>query len=113
MQPSVHNDTRFTLGGQSFVWNNQKATDNIKKHNIHFEEAASVFLDLRTIYVGDEEHSFDEERSVAIGFSKKARILMVCHCLRENGETIRIISARKAVQSEIDDWEVENSESGI
>ena len=87
MQQNNHGDTRFTLGGQSFIWNNNKAAENIKKHKVHFEESASVFLDLRTIYVDDEEHSIDEERSIAIGFSKKARILMVCHCLRENNET--------------------------
>ena len=35
-----------------------------------------------------------------LGMSKKARLLVVCHCERLAGEVIRIISARKATKRE-------------
>ena len=35
-----------------------------------------------------------------LGMSFKARILVVCHCVREEGSTIRIVSARKATKHE-------------
>ena len=100
----------FTLGGQLFVWDSAKYDINVEKHNITFEEAASVFLDPMTIYRMDDEHSDDEEREIVIGFSNVARILFVCSCEREDGEIIRIISARKAKSDEIAEWRNENDE---
>lgn len=35
-----------------------------------------------------------------IGLSKKANILVVCHCYRDSDTIIRIISARKATTNE-------------
>ena len=80
------------------------------KHNITFEEAASVFLDPMTIYRLDDGHSDDEAREVVVGFSNMARILFVCSCEREQGGIIRIISARKATSNEIAEWRQENAE---
>lgn len=48
----------------------------------------------------DEEHDIDEDRFLLLGMSSDARLLLVCHCERDDGEVIRIISARKATQSE-------------
>ena len=48
----------------------------------------------------DEEHSNDEERFLMLGMSSEARVLLVCHCERDKGNTIRIISARKATKNE-------------
>ena len=100
----------FTLSGQLFVWDSEKYDINMVKHNITFEEAASVFLDPMTIYRPDDEHSEDEEREIVIGFSNMARILFVCSCEREYGDIIRIISARKATSSERAEWRKENDE---
>lgn len=35
-----------------------------------------------------------------LGFSDEARLLIICHCERDQGNTVRIISARKATKSE-------------
>ena len=79
-----------------FEWDEIKNKNNIKKHGISFEEAASVFQDDESLVIYDDEHSDEEDRFVLIGFSIKANLLVVCHCYRNSDLTIRIISARKA-----------------
>ena len=83
-----------------FEWDPQKAQSNIKKHGVSFEEAATVFSDEQAIIFDDPDHSQDEDRSIILGFSASARMLIVCHCLRGEGNVIRIISARKATKTE-------------
>lgn len=84
----------------NFEWDDKKNSINIKKHNISFEEAKTVFYDENGILISDEKHSKNEERFILLGMSKKTNILVVCHCIR-NGDTIRIISSRKANKREI------------
>ena len=83
-----------------FEWDDNKYRSNVKKHGITFEEAATVFLDERGIVFDDPDHSIDEERFLILGESTSANLLIVCHCVRGLGETIRIISARKATGNE-------------
>ena len=83
-----------------FEWDPPKAAANLKKHRVSFDEAKSVFYDEFAIQFFDEEHSSDEERFLMLGMSSGAKLLIVCHCEREHGEVIRIISARKATQRE-------------
>lgn len=83
-----------------FEWNPSKASANLKKHQVSFEEAKSVFYDEFAIQFFDEEHSEDEERFLMLGISSDARLLIVCHCERDHGNVIRIISARKATKRE-------------
>ena len=83
-----------------FEWNPNKAKLNIEKHGVSFKEAATVFADEQAVLFDDPDHSKDEERSIMLGFSAVARMLIVCHCLREEGNVIRIISARKATKTE-------------
>ncbi|MDM1019278.1 BrnT family toxin [Acinetobacter sp. VNK23] len=83
-----------------FEWNPAKAVSNQKKHGISFEEAKSVFYDEFAIQFFDEEHSEQEDRFLMLGLSNEAKLLLVCHCERDEGNTIRIISARKATLSE-------------
>ena len=85
-----------------YAWDEVKNEINIKKHGVSFEEAQDVFDDKNALYELDDEHSFNEERMVIIGKSKKSRILFVCHCYRESDNIIRIISARKADRFETD-----------
>jgi uncharacterized DUF497 family protein len=40
----------------NFLWDNQKATINLKKHGVSFEEAQSVFLDDYAILLDDPDH---------------------------------------------------------
>jgi len=73
---------------------------NRKKHGVSFEEAQSVFYDENARLIYDPEHSEDEDRYVLLGMSSRLRLLVVCHCYREEDNVIRIISARKAVRKE-------------
>lgn len=83
-----------------FEWDEHKNEINIKKHQISFQEAQTVFYDEEALVIDDPEHSKEEERFIILGLSKKANLLVVCHCYRESDEVIRIISARKATKSE-------------
>jgi len=83
-----------------FEWDQPKAAANLRKHGVSFEEAQSVFYDEFAIQFYDDEHSGEEERFLLLGMSDTARLLLVCHCEREAGDLIRIISARKATKRE-------------
>lgn len=83
-----------------FDWDPAKAASNLRKHGVSFEEAKSVFYDEFAIQFYDQSHSSDEERFLMLGMSSGARLLLVCHCERDSGGVIRIISARKATQHE-------------
>lgn len=83
-----------------FEWDPPKAAANFKKHQISFDEAKSVFYDEFAVQFFDEEHLSDEERFLMLGMSSGTKLLIVCHCEREPGEVIRIISARKATKRE-------------
>ena len=84
----------------TFGWDENRAIASLKKHGVSFEEAKSIFYDEFGIQFFDEEHSFEEERFLMLGMSSEAKLLIVCHCERENGTVIRIISARKATRRE-------------
>jgi uncharacterized protein len=83
-----------------FEWDPSKSSANLKKHQVSFEEAKTVFFDDFAVQFFDEEHSADEDRFIMLGMSSGAKLLVVCHCERGEGEVIRIISARKATRSE-------------
>ena len=80
----------------SFEWDPTKAASNAKKHGISFEEAKTVFYDENALLIPDPDHSLSEDRFIIMGASSATRILVVVHCFRKNGSTIRIISARRA-----------------
>lgn len=83
-----------------FEWDANKASSNIKKHRVSFEEAQSVFYDEFAVQFFDNNDAEAENRFLMLGFSDKARLLIVCHCERNQGNVIRIISARKATKAE-------------
>jgi uncharacterized DUF497 family protein len=83
-----------------FEWDPVKAGTNQKKHGVSFEEAQSVFADERARLIDDPDHSVDEDRFILLGLSSSLRILVVVHCYRAEGNTVRIISARKATREE-------------
>ncbi len=88
----------------NFEWDSIKNTSNIKKHKVSFEEAKTVFLDDNAAIAYDPDNSINEERFIIIGFSLFARLILVCFCERNNGNTIRIISARKLTKKELKDF---------
>lgn len=84
-----------------FEWDEAKASLNLKKHGVSFNEAKSIFYDENAIQFYDESHSLlDEDRFLMLGVSSLSNILTVCHCEREDGNKIRIISVRKATKNE-------------
>lgn len=85
----------YEYAGQTFIWDLDKAQLNIKNHGVTFEEAATVFADDNIAIYYDENHSDAEDRFLAVGYSMKSKLLVVCHCVREN-DVIRIITAREA-----------------
>jgi uncharacterized protein len=94
-----------------FEWDPRKASANLKKHQVSFEEAASVFYDDFAIQFFDDEHSSAEERFLLLGLSSGAKLLLVCHCERDAGTAIRIISARKATKLEASHYQGGHHES--
>jgi uncharacterized DUF497 family protein len=83
-----------------FEWDEAKNRENQRKHSVSFAEAQSVFFDENAVEFYDDEHSEWEDRFLLLGMSTRMRILLVCHCLREGGSVIRIISARKATKKQ-------------
>jgi len=87
----------------NFEWDPTKARDNLDKHGVAFDEAATVFKDPRVISIFDPDHSETEDRWVTMGISEKGRLLIVIHTFLKEGEDtiiIRIITSRKATKHE-------------
>ena len=75
-----------------FEWDPKKAALNLKKHDITFQEAATVFGDPLAISFQDPDHSIEEERQLTFGLSIQRRLIVVSHTKR--GDRTRIINAR-------------------
>jgi len=83
-----------------FDWDKNKATKNLAKHKVSFEEAQSVFDDDFARLIPDPDHSEDEERFLLLGLSCSLKVLVVVHCYKDEENIIRLISARKATKPE-------------
>ncbi|HEY0379066.1 MAG TPA: BrnT family toxin [Pyrinomonadaceae bacterium] len=81
-----------------FEWDKDKAEENLKKHEVSFEEATTVFADPLSLTIPDPLHSEDENRFVITGLSHGQHHLVVV--FTERGQNIRIISARFATPRE-------------
>jgi uncharacterized DUF497 family protein len=90
-------DTRFVLHGITFVWDSNKASMNLRKHGIPFEQGAEAFFDPFLKLVGASRH--EEARDAIIGMDMRWNLLFVVHIELED-DAIRIISARKATRRE-------------
>lgn len=82
----------------SFEWDAQKARTNERKHGVTFGDAATAFGDPLSATVPDPDHSIEEARFVLIGSTYRGTIVVVVHTQR--GDSIRIISARRATRAE-------------
>ena len=80
----------------------RKAIINFAKHNVSFVEAVTMFVDHEAFDSHDVLHSIGEHRRLRMGRSAAGRLLTVTYTFRrnENGEAIRIISARPASREE-------------
>jgi hypothetical protein len=86
-----------------FSWDALKALRNYQKHGVPFEEASTVFSDPDALDWEDVGHSHIERRGKRLGLSIESRVLLVVYTLRrlkDDTETIRIISARQASHKE-------------
>ena len=75
-----------------FEWDDVKARQNLRKHNVAFDDAVKVFLDPAILDLKDED-VYDEDRLIAIGFAED-QLLFVIYTMR--GDTCRMISVRRA-----------------
>ena len=85
-----------------FEWDPGKESVNRRKHGVTFWEACYVFADEYMLTLYDKEHSENEERWITIGQTPNNKILVVIHTYKDSkeGESVRIISARKATRME-------------
>ncbi len=81
-----------------FEWDDQKAVANLEKHGVSFGEASEVFYDPNALEGYDIDHSTNEDRCFIIGLSSR-RLLYVVYAERQ-GDIVRIISVRRAVDTE-------------
>jgi uncharacterized DUF497 family protein len=86
-----------------FEWDPDKAAENLRRHRVSFEEAATVFRDPLSRTFPDPEHSEGEERYLDIGHSERGRLLIVSYTERQG--QVRIISARLATRNERRNYE--------
>ena len=87
-----------------FEWDVRKDASNQSKHGVAFEEAKTVFTDPFARLIVDPDHSLEEERFILMGESLRGRILIVCHCTKDE-DKIWVISARKADRHERKQYE--------
>ena len=81
-----------------YEWDQEKAASNLEKHEVSFEEAATVFDDPLYIDFYDPDHSIEEHRYLIMGQSTTGRLLIVSYTERD--DVIRLISAREMTSSE-------------
>jgi uncharacterized DUF497 family protein len=82
-----------------FEWDDEKAKRNFKKHEVGFDEAATVFSDPLAKIFFDVDHSVAETREIIVGHSSSNRLLLVSFTERAP-DLLRIISARVATRRE-------------
>jgi hypothetical protein len=81
-----------------FEWDPEKATGNLDKHGVSFDEAAGAFEDSLSVTISDPLHSDEEARFILMGYSHRGRLLVIVHIDRD--ERIRLVSARAATARE-------------
>lgn len=79
----------------TFEWDEAKATSNIEKHGLSFEQARTIFAGPTVTRRSDRE---GEERWISFGLYEGVAVLAVVHTPR--GHRTRLISARPANRSE-------------
>jgi uncharacterized DUF497 family protein len=89
-----------------YEWDEDKARANLRKHQVSFQEGATVFNDQFVATLPDPDHSYDEQRYIAIGCSVRGRVLVVI--FTERGDKIRLISCRQATPRERRIYEEDN-----
>lgn len=89
--------------GYEFEWDTRKGEENLRKHGVSFEEAATVFADPLAMLRADPDHAINEERYVLLGMSTGRNLLVVA--FGERPPRTRLISARRAGRRERREYE--------
>ena len=79
-------------------WDESKNRLNQRKHDVSFQEAATIFLDPLELTIDDPAHAVSEHRFISIGQSFTGRLLVVSYA--EVANRIRIITAREPTRRE-------------
>ena len=90
-----------------FDWDPAKEKQNIRKHQITFRRAASIFRDPNQLSIFDDEHSENEDRWITMGIDRSGVLRVVVHTFEQIDEDlfeIRLISARKATLTESNEY---------
>jgi uncharacterized protein len=96
-------DSCFVLNDITFIWNTEKAWINPINHDgVSFQQAAEAFFDPFLVLVDASRN--DEARDAVIGLDTRYNLLYVVH-IEQDGDCIRIISARRATRQERIDYE--------
>lgn len=85
-----------------FEWDPKKAQENRRKHGVSFEEAAECFGDELGMIIRDDAFP---ERLILLGVSKSSRLLFTVYVDVDDGDVIRIVSARRATRNERRNYE--------
>lgn len=80
-----------------FEWDPVKAASNVAKHEIDFRDAIKVFRDIYAVEGVDRSMDYGEERFQIVGLVNDT---MAAVFYVEQGDKVRIISARRATKSE-------------
>ena len=81
-----------------FQWNETKRRENLRKHGIDFVDTPEVFEGPMITRI-DRREEYGEDRWIGVGYSQ-GRVVVICFTEQNNGQSIRIISARKALSHE-------------
>jgi uncharacterized DUF497 family protein len=93
----------------TFEWAPRKAAANRREHNVSFEQAIPVFGDPLARIFDDPDHSVSGPRELIIGHCTRRLLLVVWFV--QQGDRIRIFSARRATRQERRDYEEGTSQT--
>jgi len=86
----------------SFEWDEEKRRVNLRKHRVEFADAVSAFEDPNAITLSHDDTEA-EDRFITLGSDLFGRLLVIAYTWR--GDTIRLISARKATAESVNNTE--------
>jgi hypothetical protein len=89
--------------GLLFEGDERKAAENLRRHGVSFDEAATTFGDPASLTIGDPAHSAEEDRFIILATSVRLRLLVTVFTERE--DRIRIITSRRANDDERQQYE--------
>lgn len=96
------------MRNDDFEWDDTKAATNFVDHGVSFERACLVFSDPFAVGEIDDREDYGEERFTVVGMVEGVLIFVA---YTERGTRLRIISARRAVKHEQDDYYQQNGQA--